>query len=591
MQTAAASPSHQPHGWRYVLSGFRKALTSHLSAGVDPRQNEAEADADLATGLTLERLLDEAGLFNFRMSRVQRALVRALDGTPQDAPAPAWSGYIKLDPDEMRAHFGLEKLPLVRPTVAIPMTGVRGGKTKIAAAALAHSVMTCSLRHVPSEQELADGVIPDADGMTGVGPGELVRAPIVTPKMSAGRQAFAYVLSFFKNSPRLKKYIVHETMEKLIVRRPRDGHHVLIELVAMAAGGTNLRSTWLAGLIFDEAAFADGSEGEDASVVNLMDNFGAAVTRMLPGALLLMPSSPWADSGFYYKTWKEARDSFGQLDEEGRPSTILSFHATSRQMNPALDRKLESDARRRNPQEAMREYDAVPLSTLTNLLIPPQVMARIVNTARSADDVHVPYKPHVDHYSGSDLGFRRNSSAVAIARCEERRVNDRPRDVAVLVYHEELIPQPGKPLQPSTVVKRFGAVCQSYGVTALEGDTIYADTAIEHLAELRGALVSYLEFDTSKYADLFTRFRDLAAEGLVEIPNDMRLTSQLSKILLVPGQKGQMQVVLPKQGRAHADLALSAVMALVRAADSVRHAPALDPRWDDWMPKMDTRGL
>lgn len=573
---------------RAILGGFRRVLEDRLAASGAVVKRAASEDADLGPGLTLERMLDDRGLVKTGLSRVQRAFVRALDGTPQDATAPSGVKFVPLNADELTRHFGQPSIAAIRPTVAIPMTGVRAGKTLLSALALVHSVLTCSLRHKPTEQELTDGVLPDDDGQVGVRPGELVRAVIVTPKLVAGRQAFAYIAGAFKNSPRLAKCIVHQTLEKLIVKRPCDGHNVLIELVAMSAGGTNLRSTWLAGVIFDEAAFADGSSGEDAGVVNLADNYGAAVTRMLPGALLLLPSSPWDDSGLYYKMWSEARKTFGEVDEDGYPSTILSFHASSREMNPALSPKLEADARRANPQEAAREYDAIPLSGKTNLLVPRHVMERIVNTVRPVD---LPYVAGVDHHAAADLGFRRNSSALGIARVEDRIVNGRTRDVAVLVFSKELIPPQGQPLKPSEVVKDFGTVCQAYGVHVLEGDRHYADSAIERLAELRGPMVGFKEFDSGKAADLFTRFRDLAAEGLVELPNEPRLIGQLGKIMLLPGSKGQMQVVLPKQGRAHADLALAVVMALVRAADAVRFVAGYDPKWDDYKPRWDSDGL
>ncbi len=574
---------------RSALAGLRAQLARTISgAPVDGYSGAAPPiDHDLGPGLTLERLLDERKLISFRMSRLQRAFVRACDGTPLDtkSDAPNWA---TLTAEEMGHHFHQSALPALLPTTILPVTGVRAGKTLISGAGLIKSVFTCSLRHVPSPEELADGVLPDDDGMTGVRPGELVRAPIVTPKMGAGRQCFANVLSHLQNSPRLRPYVVHATMEKIIVRRPCDGHHVLIELCAAAAGGTNLRSTWLAGIVFDEAWFFD--DGEDSShVVNLSDNYDAAVSRMLPGAQVWMPTSPWADSGTYYAMWQAALGTFGQV-EDGYPSTVLAFHATSRQMNPALDRKLEARMRRRDPMKAQREYDAIPLSTESNLCFPPTTLELAINMRRPE---HLPYAPFIEHYAGADLGFRRNSSTLAIARPEQRLVNGVMRAVAVLCWTDERIPKPGKPLVPGEVMQDFGRACQAYGVERIQADRVDFESAQENLAKLDGAVVSMLEYDTSpeNTAKTFIRCRELMAEGQIEIPNNPRLLGQIKRILLNHLSGGRTTVVLPKQGRAHGDLALAAILALVQAADAFRYLAPPDARWDSFQPRLDSSGL
>ena len=570
------------------------AIGSKVPGGVG-KQIE---DPDLGPSLTLEHLLDDPTLGNFRMSRLQRSFVRACDGSRLDAPwpkgvaappagAPPWR---PLTVEERLTHFGQAIVPLLKPTTIIPMTGVRAGKTLIAAFGLVQSLLTCSLRHVPTAEELADGVLPDADGMTGVRPGELVRAPIVTPRMAAGKQAFSYVLGIVNNSPRLKKYVVEATKERLIIRRPSDGHHVVVELLAAAAGGTNLRSTWLAGIIFDEAAFFDDGEGDDQALVNLADNYGAAAARMLPGAIVWLPSSPWADSGTFHTMWARARGTFGSLDDDGDPSLVMSFHSTSRAMNPALSRKLENARRREAPLEATREYDAVPLSTLSNLLLPPAVMAKLIDATRP---LHLPYEAGVIYTAGTDLGLRRNSSAIALARNEHRLVDGVSKPVTSLVYHEELVPAQGTPLRPQTVIHHFGSVCQGYGCEAMEGDLAYVESAHEHLASLKGAPVAYIEYVPTQEsnATLCGRFRDLAAEGLLNLPNDPRLLSQLKRILIKPAPGGKTQIIMPTQGRAHGDLAIAVILAVVRAADANRYIGDPDDRWDRYNPVLQSAGL
>jgi hypothetical protein len=515
--------------------------------------------ADLVPGqLTLERLLDDASLVNFRMSVVQRAMVRAAGGMPV--------GDI-LSEDKKKYHFGGVHLPDIRPRTVIPRTGVRAGKTYISACAMIDSMLTCSLRHVPTKEELDGGVLPDSDGMTGVRPGEQIKCLIVTPRAHQGKQAFGYIVGALNASQRLKKLIVHSTLETITIRRPCDGKEIRVEMVAASPRGNNLRGFWLAGVLFDEAAFW----GDDDAAVNLRDNVGAAVTRLLPGAQCWMPSSPWADSGLYHELFEKA------FSPKLRDSDTLAFHSDSRALNPALDRKLESDARAEDPQNAAREYDAIPLSSLSNLFFPPPAIVLCTDMSRTAENGNLTLEPYpgVPHFAGSDLGFRKNSSTLAICRV-------RLDPIIELAYYEEWIPQPGTPLKASVVVHSFGASCQQYGCDELRGDNAYLHDALEHLESLPGPAVSYDSYNPTQTenAAMFTQFRTLLCEGRINMPNDPRLLGQLKKVLGKPIAGGRMQIMLPKQGAAHGDLVVAFVHAAVMAANGAKRQAGWDHRWD-----------
>jgi hypothetical protein len=59
--------------------------------------------------------------------------------------------------------------------------------------------------------------------------------------------------------------------------------------------------------------------------------------------------------------------------------------------------------------------------------------------------------PHVTHWAGVDMGFRKNSSALTITRADGGRVR-----VAAKV---ELRPERGTSLKPSEVVRYFAFEC------------------------------------------------------------------------------------------------------------------------------------
>ena len=178
--------------------------------------------------------------------------------------------------------------------------------------------------------------------------------------------------------------------------------------------------------------------------------------------------------------------------------------------------------------------------------------------------MHLGPAPGYQHAAGTDLGFRKNSSALAVARAEG--------GVAVLVYHDERRPAPGAPLVPSEVCADFAATCRGYGVESVRGDLHYAETAREHFGR---AGIVYDDWNPSQdaQAEAFSTVRSRMAEGKVRLPNDPRLLAQMRAVKSQPVPGGGTRIVLPKQGRAHGDVLMSVVLALA----AVDLAPPVAP--------------
>lgn len=290
----------------------------------------------LPVDLDLLRLVTDTELGAFPASTVQRALMLAADGKPDNMLLP---------PERMLFHFNCDSLPSIRPRLVIIRTGVRAAKSPIAALALLLCALTCKFRREPN---LANGEIPAPDGLVGVRPGELVRALIVAPKLKLSRAPLEHIRGTMQASPILKRYIVKDLGESITIRRP-DGAMVMIETVAAGAGGDNLRSTWLAGVLFDEAAFHDDDDG----AVNLSDNLRAVKARMLDDGQIWVVSSPWSED-----------DPFNLLFTQlfGRPGRELAFHSDSRSMNPTLSMEDEQAERASDP-EATVDKPLLPATT------------------------------------------------------------------------------------------------------------------------------------------------------------------------------------------------------------------------------------
>jgi hypothetical protein len=401
-------------------------------------------------------------------------------------------------------------------------------------------------------------------------------------------------------SPKLKELFAEPPLkESCVIRRP-DGRDVLVELVAADAGGAGLRSTWLAGALFDEADFHDDDDG----AVNLSENLDACRPRMLAGAQIWVPSSPWSEGSPYDKLFQEA------LKVQVVDGT-LAFHSDSLSMNPTLDREEIAAERRKNPDSAAREYDAVPYGAGASAFYPEDAIAKsfvradVYHASSDGNLVQVlaPEKRWA-HVAGGDMGFRKNSSALAISRSENGRVR--------LAFRLELRPAKGASLKPSEVVREFAFWCMRYGAPAIVGDLHYADTTIEELGKLARALAdpskgdedqrawvervkadpfahgakvpTYIEWSTDpkNIADAHTEMRRRMQEAIVELPADDRMREQARETKKKASGGGHISILLPKKGMAHGDLWGSVVIACTETSLAKPPPPPEPLPQQDW---------
>lgn len=565
----------------------------------EERRAQREAPAVLAGRalgldgpLTLERLVTEPDLGGLPASNPQLALLRVADGKPVNDALTA---------DQMRFHFGVDgmpsndngllwdgsRLPSGRPRLVVLRTGVRAGKTLIAVLALLLSVLTCRFRRPPTDVELARGVKPAADGMIGVRPGELVRAVIVAPRLELTRAPFAHLVNTMKGSAKLRALFAEDPKkESCIIRRP-DGNLVEVKCLAADAGGANLRSTWLAGALFDEADFHD----DDDAAVNLTENLRACAARMLVDAQIWIPSSPWAEGSAFDKLFHEI---FKEQLRDGR----LAFHSDTLSMNPAANLAEIEAMRRTDPDNAAREYDAIPFGAGAELFYPEDA----IRGSFTRTDCHVASEdgkqievlapdPRCKHVAAADWGFRKNSSALSISRSDGGKVR--------LAFRLEYRPRRDESLKPSEIVREFALWAMRYGCPAILGDMHSVDSTIEELAKLQRALKEpekadeeqrawvervkadpfakdarvpgYIEWPskTTVHPDndaAHTEMKRRMQEGLVELPADDRMKQQCRDTKRRPAPGGHMRILLPKQGMAHGDLWGSVVIACVEIA-------------------------
>ncbi len=483
-------------------------------------------------------------------SPVMAAIVGASEGAP-----------VELDDETSKSVFGCttDKLPRTPRRVVGIRAGGRAGKTsRLLAPKALHCAWTVPLPNLRR--------------------GEYARALITAPDMDFAKQVINYCRGYIEDSPLLRSHVIGVnddeegdvgTVERIGLRRP-DGHLVEIAIKAASGKGKTGRSRTLVFAGFDEAAFFNAGESKSggAYVVDEDELFGAVIQRVEPGGQVWLVSSPWVEHFGFLEKLIDA--NFGNHQD------ALVAVAGTRKLNPKWDPDyaIEGPMRRNTPEKAMREIDAIPLPSGTKQFFPEDAIKLSFGTVHRTEPLT--QAPHLTHWAGVDMGFRKNSSALTIARADNGRVR-----VATKV---ELRPERGASLKPSEVVRFFAYQCMRYGVRRMKGDLEYVETAHEELAKLaramrapehadqetrewvervkrdplacRSPVPSYEEWAKTPInnEEMYTEFRRRMQEGLVDLIWDERLYEQLQKTTYKPGSGGVIKIILPNIGWAHGDL-------------------------------------
>lgn len=234
---------------------------------------------------------------------------------------------VDLEPDDRqlaRSMFGdVDRVPALAREVVCEVIGGRSGKSWKSALRLLHL-----------------GLVIDCSPLA---PGEQCFGLIVAPDLKTGRQELRFALGAARADRRLSKLIVSEGKESFTIRRP-DGRIVAFECLAASEGGRSLRGRSLCGAVMSECAFFYSKD----YVVCDVEIYKAIAPRIMPGGQLMMPSTPFAETGLLYDTFSS---------NFGKPTTALVAHVSTTTMRPdARTRSIVERERERDPDNAAREF-------------------------------------------------------------------------------------------------------------------------------------------------------------------------------------------------------------------------------------------
>ena len=400
--------------------------------------------------------------------------------------------------------------------VLVAVCGARAGKTYV--------LIALRILHLALTVDLSP-----------LAPGEEAFGVILAPHTDLSAQGMRYVQGAIDSLPWLKRREVHRIDEESSTLE-RDGKRVTIVAKAANAQGLAGRGLSLVAAALDECAFF-----RDRSYkVNDDELYKAFAPRVMPGGQSIIASTPWAESGLLYELFRS---------NHGHPVNALAAHAPTLALRDVeYTRELVANETARDPENAEREYGARFMGAGTEQFFDAAVLRACIDPSLS-----LPMAPVAGTVvtAGGDLGFTRNSAALAICHRRGRTVS-----LAELVEEK---PLPGMPLKPSAVTGAFAARLVAHGAASVECDKHYQASMVEACAAA-GIIVTDAP---TQPADAFVDARTMMREGLVKLPDDPRLLGQLREVMWRKNAGGTVTIVQPqKKTGEHGDLASALVLAL-----------------------------
>jgi hypothetical protein len=407
-----------------------------------------------------------------------------------------------------RHHTGRQTPPEAAFKEAALICGRRGGKSRILALIATYLA-----------------VIPDYSPF--LAPGEVATIAIIAADRKQARSIFRFVLGLMTNTEALAPMIEGETADSLTL-----SNGVVIEIHTASFRVT--RGYSLAAALCDEVAFwrSEDSANPDLEILSAL----RPGLSNIPGAMLLIASSPYAKKG---ALWQAHKENWGR---DG--ARVLVWRGTTAEMNPQIDPGIIAQAYEDDPASAAAEYGA-EFRTDVSAFVAREVVDACTPPDRFefAPIEHVPYVAFVDPSGGSA-----DSMTLAIAHPEG--------PMAMLDALREAKP----PFSPEGVVEEFAAVLKSYGVGRVQGDRYAGEWPRE---QFRKHGIEYDLSDRPKsdiYRDVLPKLNSRMVE-LLDVP---RLAKQLCDLERRTARGGRDSIDHPPG--AHDDLANAAAGALLLAS-------------------------
>ena len=466
--------------------------------------------------MNLEELFTAPHGFDVPASPLQRAICRLIEGLPL--------GELAAREDVLEAMGDVSALEGVRPLEIDILSGIRTGKTRLAACLALHASQVVDLRGLRS--------------------GEIPRISILSLTADLAVVAYDQLVGAITTSPVLRKLLVEDPAGGSVVVRHPSGRPVEIRVVAGARAGGSLVARWSAGAILDEAPRMLGSD--DGAVVNFDDARRAVLGRLLPGAQIISIGSPWAPLGPIYERcmahWKKPTRE------------VVVVRAPAPAMNPTWWTPERCAALQRSDNLAYTTDVCAEFSDPESAFI----TATEIRRATREGSLVLPSEPDALIVAAIDAGTRGNSWPLCVVQMKQDLEG---------VYHFSVLlacQWTGTSSMPLSPVEIFAAIerkLRPYGQVPVISDQHSADALLD-IAARTNVRLKIKNITSQNRAELFERVKGLLSQGTLELPAEPVLLRDLASVRRRVTQSG-LNYHLPKtpDGR-HADYFPALMLAL-----------------------------
>ena len=382
--------------------------------------------------------------------------------------------------------------------------------------------------------------------------GEVATIGVLAVDKGQARAIFRFVLGLLKAVPMLEPLIVRRDSETIEL-----SNRVHIEIATASFRST--RGYSYAAVLADEVAFWRSDEMSLNPDVEILRALRPGLAS-IPGAMLLMASSPYAKRGELYNAY---RRHFGK--DGGR---VLVWKASTQEMNPSIDKAVIEEAYESDPESAKAEFGGEFRTDLADY-----ISRETVDAVTMQDRRELPPAPGVTYAAFCDpSGGVSDSLTLAIAHLDRN---------AVCILDALLECRP--PFDPEAAVVQCAALCRRYGVAKIVGDRYAGEWPRARFAE------HGIEFEQSARpkSDLYHDLLPLLNARRIELLDLPRLSAQLCGLERRTARSGRDSIDHAPGG--HDDLAnavagalvmldLDRRPALVRIED-VTGGEGVGPRW------------
>jgi hypothetical protein len=389
-----------------------------------------------------------------------------------------------------------------------------------------------------------------------LGPGEVPRIPVLATDKDTAQVVFNHLVGNLQASDMLRPMIVGNPSSDAVELYTPSGRKVEIKVTALSRAGSTLVGRWLAGCIFDEAPRMGGDE---ETVLSLDQARHAVRGRLLKGAQILYPGSPWAPAGPIYEMTQKY---FGHVSN----ADVLVIRAPGWVLNPYYW----------TPERLEKEKKADPTAYMMNVCAefgdPEQTLipSTAIEACRRASNDAIPSKDNLQYVAAMDPATRGNAWTLTILSCEGMRQNFHPIFSCVLA--KQWRGSPREPLSPDQILREIADICQSYGLDNAITDQ-YAADALTDIARRYGFRLYPETLTGPKRLELFDKLRLLILEEALSLPNDPFVYRDLISVKKRLTTNGYT-IVLPSTGDGrHSDYAAALALAMTALPGLPREKP------------------